>query len=156
MQIRPATIPDLAAIVACADLAFESFAGSSADSDDHLPGDLTALVLDGSIHLICDGGESLGYISLWPIADHLFVDTIAVLPKHQGHGLGGRLLSFAEGEAARLGLRSIRLFTKEKMSDNLAFYQRHGYRETDRCGQDGYPRVFYRKDIAPRLAAAMS
>ena len=83
----------------------------------------------------------LGYISLWPIADHLFVDSVAVLPDCRGRGLRTLLLAFAEHEAARLGLRSVRLFTKQMMADNFSFYRHRGYCETGRCDDDGVPRV---------------
>jgi ribosomal protein S18 acetylase RimI-like enzyme len=58
-------------------------------------------------------GTVLGYISFWPISEHHFVDSIAVLPKYHGQGLGTQLLAFAEHEASRQGLQSVRLFTKE-------------------------------------------
>lgn len=156
MQIRQALVHDLAAIITCADLAFESVSGGPGEQTLTLDGALTSQVGEGVIYLIGDSTRSLGYISLWPISDHLFVDTIAVLPAHQGQGLGRRLLAFAESEASRLGLHSVRLFTKEVMADNLAFYQRRGYRETGRCDEDGYSRVFYRKHVLPRVAVAVS
>jgi hypothetical protein len=31
------------------------------------------------------------------------------------------------------------------MTENLAYYRRHGYTETHRAGQDGFRRVFFRK-----------
>jgi GNAT superfamily N-acetyltransferase len=45
----------------------------------------------------------------------------------QGGGLGRRLLTHAEAEARRLGYRSIRLYTGEKLRSNIAWYARHGY-----------------------------
>jgi hypothetical protein len=42
----------------------------------------------------------------------------------------------------------IRLYTNEAMTENLAYYIRHGYAETHRAGQDGFHRVFFRKPIS--------
>jgi hypothetical protein len=33
------------------------------------------------------------------------------------------------------------------MTENLAYYPRHGYAETHRAEQDGFSRVFFRKLI---------
>lgn len=152
MKIRAATLPDLAAVVACADLAFATSLPHPLKLDVGVNNDLRSQILDGSVHMICSSATVLGYISLWPIADHLFVDSIAVLPKYHGQGLGTQLLAFAEHEASRLGLHSVRLFTKEKMADNHAFYRHRGYCETGRCDDDGFPRVFYSKDISHQTA----
>ena len=108
--------------------------------------------MEGSIHLICDEAQVLGFISLWPTADQMFIDTLAVLPRHHRRGLGSQLLAFADSETLRLGLSGVNLFTKATMVDNLVFYQRRGYRETGRCDDDGCCRVFYSKSVS-RLAA---
>ena len=84
----------------------------------------------------------------------MFVESIAVLPEHQNKGLGTRLLAFAEQEAARFGLASVRLFTKQRTNDGFAFYKYRGFRETDRCDSDGFPRVFYSKDVSHTHFAA--
>lgn len=34
------------------------------------------------------------------------------------------------------------------MTENIAYYQRHGYTETRRATQDGFRMVFFRKTIA--------
>jgi ribosomal protein S18 acetylase RimI-like enzyme len=155
-KIRAATVTDLAAIVACSDLAFMSFAGGRDKRDVKPTHNLQSQILEGSIQLICDETSVLGYISLWPTADRMFVDTLAVLPKHHRRGLGSQLLAFADSETLRLGLKSVNLFTKATMADNLEFYRRRGYHETGRCDDDGFCRVFYSKNISPVIVAAIS
>jgi len=71
-----------------------------------------------------------------------------VRPSRQGRGAGSRLLALAEDEARRLRLSEIRLYTNEAMTENLAYYPRHGYAETHRAEQDGFRRVFFRKHLA--------
>ena len=72
---------------------------------------------------------------------------MAVQPAAQGRGIGARLLARAEDHARDLGLSEIRLYTNEAMTENLAYYVRHGYAETHRAEQDGFRRVFFRKLI---------
>jgi GNAT superfamily N-acetyltransferase len=153
MKIRVATLADLAGIVACADLAFETSPLEPFQPHGGPNDDLKSVIQDGSIYVIYNGAMILGYISFWPIADHLFVDSVAVLPDCRGRGLGTLLLAFAEHEAARLGLRSVRPFTKQMMADNFSFYRHRGYCETGRCDDDGFPRVFYSEDVSHRAAA---
>lgn len=155
-QIRAATVADLAAIIICSDLAFMSFAGYEDSGDVQLAENLQSQILEGSIRLICDGTDVLGYISLWPTADQMFIDTLAVLPMHHRKGLGSQLLAYADFETLRLGLKAITLFTKATMTGNLVFYQSRGYRETGRCDDDGFCRVFYSKAISPLAVTAFS
>jgi GNAT superfamily N-acetyltransferase len=75
------------------------------------------------------------------------IDVIAVLPQHQGTGLGRALLELAEREALRQGHDSIYLFTNEKMTENLALYRRIGYVEYKRESLDGRVRVYLRKPL---------
>jgi RimJ/RimL family protein N-acetyltransferase/ribosomal protein S18 acetylase RimI-like enzyme len=76
-----------------------------ADSEDGLAG---ALILD-------------------PHPDHLLIWSIATAPTAQKQGLGRRLLLAAEARARSLGLGMIRLYTGEKLTDNVRWYRRHGY-----------------------------
>ena len=92
-------------------------------------------------------GEIAGFIVLVPEPGYLLLENIAVLPTAQGKGLGARLLTLAEERAAALGLPEIRLYTNEAMTENLAYYPRHGYTETHRAQEDGFSRGFFRKRL---------
>lgn len=151
MEIRAASQMDAAAVVACATQAFASTLVSTDWADAEADKQLNAQVLNGAVSVILSDEAVLGYITLWPAADHLFIDSVAVLPGSRDQGLGSLLLLFAEHEAARRRLGSIRLFTMETMADNRGFYERRGYRETGRCNDDGFARVFYRKEVTPEL-----
>jgi GNAT superfamily N-acetyltransferase len=73
---------------------------------------------------------------------------VAVLPSAQGRGTGARLLALAEEHARDLGLGEVRLYTNEAMTENIAYYARHGYAETHRQEHGGFRRVFFRKPVA--------
>lgn len=156
MKIRAATPTDLAAIVACADRAFLQTTHSDLHATAGQNDDLVEQIWQQNLHVISEGSDLtiLGYISLVPIVDHMFIDSIAVLPEHHDRGLGTRLLKFAEIEAARLGLDSVRLYTQQTSTAEFAFYTYRGYTETDRCDDDGTRRVFYSKDVSGHRVAA--
>ena len=51
------------------------------------------------------------------------------------------------GMARRLGYRELRLYTHEKMTENIALYLRVGFAETGRAQEAGYDRVFMTKHL---------
>lgn len=80
-------------------------------------------------------------------SDHVQVDNVAVARSAQGRGLGRQLLEYAEGQARERGLLQIRLYTNAAMTENLAIYPRLGYVEVDRRTEDGFDRVYFRKNL---------
>jgi ribosomal protein S18 acetylase RimI-like enzyme len=109
--------------------------------------DYTALIDAGELQVLEEAGEPVALIVLRRDADAIFVENIAVDPQVQRKGHGRALLAFAEDEARRLGLTAIRLYTNAAMTENLAYYPRLGFRETDRREEDGYSRVFFEKRV---------
>ena len=77
--------------------------------------------------------------------DGILIDNVAVTPKHQGKGIGRRLVELAESEAGRQGFAHIDLYTNEAMWENRDFYTFLGYVETNRFLEQGYHRVYMRK-----------
>ena len=110
--------------------------------------DYDVLIRAGEVWVRDEGGEVLGVLVMRPADDHLFVDNVAVAPGHQGRGLGRELLAFAKERAEREGLPEVRLYTNEKMHENLAVYARLGFEETGRGVDGGYRRVLMRKRLS--------
>jgi len=77
-------------------------------------------------------GEVAGLIVLEETDQGFEVDNVAVAPEHRGSGVGRMLLEHAEAEARRRGFDAVHLLTHEKMSENLAMYDRIGYVEYGR------------------------
>ena len=109
--------------------------------------DFAAQVTAGQVTVLDAEGRVLGLIVMCPASDHLFVENVAVWPSEQGRGCGRRLLAHAEREARRLGLAEIRLYTEERMRENLVWYPAIGYEEIDRRVESGYRRVYFRKRL---------
>jgi ribosomal protein S18 acetylase RimI-like enzyme len=153
MYIRAATLSDVAAVATCEERAFASVPSVRREFD---PGrNLASKINLAMVHVMCDVDQVLGYVSICENADHLFIDAVAVLPSHQGQGLGGQLLAFAEHEALRQSLPTVRLFAMEETQENLAFYHRRGYLETDRWDDDATSLVTLCKAIASASARKM-
>ncbi|MFW5835082.1 MAG: GNAT family N-acetyltransferase [Pseudomonadota bacterium] len=94
-----------------------------------------------------EGGVVDGVVVFFRVDDDLFLENVAVRNAVRGHGVGRRLIAFAEEGVRGLGLRAVRLYTNEKMTANLAFYTRLGYREIDRRTEDGFRRVWFEKRL---------
>ncbi len=80
--------------------------------------------------------------------DALLIWSVAVAPHAQGRGLGNRLLNFAEQRARDQGLKALTLYTGEPLTDNIAWYGRHGF---DITGVETLPDrrvVHMRKEIS--------
>jgi ribosomal protein S18 acetylase RimI-like enzyme len=83
----------------------------------------------GEVWLIETPEGPVGVAALEPWPDHLLVYSIAVRPNHQRKGYGRALLAFAEERAIAIGLREVRLYTNQRMTDNLRLYRACGFAE---------------------------
>ena len=110
--------------------------------------DHAALIAAGEVYVCEEEGARLGLIVMRGAADHLHVDILAVLPAAQHRGTGQQMMRFAEGEALKLGLPTVRLYTNTTMTETRRFYLRLGYRQVDARCEDGFDRVFFEKRLA--------
>ena len=147
MNIRPAARPDLDRVRDCARQAYALYVPRMGKEPAPMVADFEAQIGAGKLHVVELEGEVAGFVVFYPRGDHLHVENVAVLPSAQGKGIGKALLGFAEDEARRLGLPAVELYTNVKMVENQAFYPALGYVETDRREEDGFSRVFYRKEL---------
>jgi len=111
--------------------------------------DYADLAAQGLAHVWVDEGLILGLIVLLDGEGYLLLDNIAVAPEAQGKGIGRRLMAFVEAEALRRGYMELRLYTNERMTENLSLYPKLGFEETHRGRQAGFDRVFFRKRLDP-------
>ncbi|WP_084738641.1 GNAT family N-acetyltransferase [Achromobacter insolitus] len=109
--------------------------------------DYATRVAQGVVHVLHAQGVVQAVLVLIPEADCMLLDNIAVAPSAQGKGYGRDLLRFAESAARLAGYASIRLYTQEKMTENIAIYTRYGYVETHRAEEIGLKRVFMKKAL---------
>lgn len=58
-----------------------------------------------------------------------------------------KLIGFCETVARLRGLTAVRLYTNEKMIENLSIYPKLGYIETGRRVENGFNRVYFEKPL---------
>jgi ribosomal protein S18 acetylase RimI-like enzyme len=146
-RIRIAGPDDLDAVRRCIDAAFTPYVARIGRPPAPMLQDYAALIRKCAVHVL-EGPEGLiGVLVLEPRTDHLFIDTIAVNPAHRGKGFGRTLMRFAENQARRRVLPEIRLYTHERMTETLPFYAALGFVETGRRLEDGYARIYFRKEL---------
>ena len=145
--IRLAGAADLAAVTDCVNAAFTPHVAAIGKPPAPMLGDHGQAVAERRVALQEAGGGVVGVLVLAPRPDQLLVEILAVHPDHQRRGIARRLMRFAEGEARRLGLACICLYTHQLMTDALGFYAALGYEEVERRTEAGYERVYLRKRI---------
>lgn len=97
-----------------------------------------------------EGGQVVGAVVLGVDAasNSIKINNLVVSPAAQGRGYGKILMGFAEDTARAEGRPALTLFTNLMMYENLVLYPKLGFHETGRRTEDGYDRVYYRKDLA--------
>lgn len=147
--VRPARPEDAEGLSAVAHAAFSPYIGRIGDLEPWpMRVDYAEKVALGHTWVAEDDGEVVGLLVLEPHEDHLVLDIIGVAPAYHRTGLGTRLLDVADEQARAMGLPEVRLYTNVVMTENLAYYPRHGYVETHREQVGPYHRVFFTKALA--------
>jgi len=147
-SIRPATTVDLDAIQQIVREAHTHYIARIGREPGPMLDDYGALISEGRVRVIEHAGVVQGLLVLIPQPDDaMLLDNIAVSPRAQGLGLGRALLEFAEQTAKEAGYRSIKLYTHEMMTENIALYSRIGYAETHRIEEKGLRRVYMLKPL---------
>jgi len=147
VQIVSAESSHLNAITACARAAYEKYVARIGREPAPMVADFAALIAAGHVCVAVDAEGLSGYVVFYPRGDHLHLENLAVFPGCQGRGIGRALIAYVEDESRRLGLNAVELYTNDKMTENLWLYPRLGYRETGRRSEDGFNRVFFRKNL---------
>jgi ribosomal protein S18 acetylase RimI-like enzyme len=145
-SIRLADASDLTEVAACVREAYTHYFGRIGREPAPMGADYADLIARNLVYVLADpGGTVRGVLVMLHEQHALFIENIAVHPRYQRAGLGRSLMAFAEAQARTAGLRELRLYTNVLMTENIAFYQRLGFEETDRRLDHGFQRVFMRK-----------
>jgi GNAT superfamily N-acetyltransferase len=148
LELRRAQPADVAEIRAVAQAAYEPYVARIGRPPAPMTADYAAAVDRGEVWVAAADGAIAGLLVLVQFPDHVLLENVAIRPDVQGTGIGARLLALAEDQARHLGLSQIRLYTNVAMTENLAYYPRHGYIETHRAEDGGYSRVYFSKHLA--------
>jgi len=142
-----ATAGDCDAVIGCVHRAYAGYVELIGRRPAPMDADYADLIARDVVYVLRESGAErvYGVIVMRPEQGALFVENVAVDPRHQHQGFGRQLMAFAEDQARRLGLPEVRLYTHERMTENITLYRRLGYQEVDRRMDDGFSRVFMRK-----------
>lgn len=109
--------------------------------------DYAARIAAGQAWVLEQEGRPVGVLVLEDEPEALLLYNIAVAPDAQGKGIARRLIAFTEAETRRRGHALLRLYTNEKMVENVAMYPRLGFTETHRGDEAGHRRVYFEKRL---------
>ena len=154
IEVRWATAADRAAVVKVLQRAF-------ADYDGRLqppPGALGETESSVRAHLQRGGSVALAFIEGAPVGamfverkgGALFLSRVSVVPEKRGSGITARMVALAEALARGAGVGGLTLRVREVLAQNLALFQRLGFRETGRHGHESRPEtvmIDMRKDL---------
>jgi ribosomal protein S18 acetylase RimI-like enzyme len=148
-HIRLAQPEDVAAVGALVHAAYVHYVARIGAEPGPMRADYAALIAHAQVYVLIVGADaqSAGVLVLHYEPEVLWIENVAVDPRYQHHGLGRQLLAFAEDQARAAGSRELRLYTHELMVENIRLYQRLGYVEFDRRLDNGFRRVFMRKEL---------
>jgi len=147
VEIRAARPGDVAAVAAIARSAYALYVPRIGRAPAPMVADFAAAQATGQLWVV--GGPVAGYVVAYPRGDHWHLENVALAPAAQGRGLGKALIAHVEMLARAAGAVAVELYTNEKMTENQALYPALGYAETGRRSEDGFARVYYRKELAP-------
>jgi ribosomal protein S18 acetylase RimI-like enzyme len=147
-DLRIATVQDLTGVQAVVAASYAHYILRIGQLPGPMRDDYALLISKKFVYVLEHEGAIKGILVLIPEEGSLLLDNVAVVPGGQGLGLGRKMLEFAEKTARKLGLSSIRLYTHETMTENIALYSRIGYRETHRGEENGLRRVYMSKHLA--------
>ena len=151
VNIREAKSSDAEAMRAVAQHAFHIYvdrmgkqpAPMLANFDYHLRFDSCLIAeLDDEITAYVAGYVIIQFDDIEPL-----LDTIAVLPEHQGKRIGKALLLAAEALIGTAGYKSYQLYTNIHMTENIIWYERLGFTAFKTIIEDGFERIYMRKTL---------
>ena len=149
-SIEKAVLNDVDAIKACARSAYEKYVERIGREPAPMIADFEHAIKTQHVYVARSQNYPMviiGYVVFYKHLDHLQLENVAVHPNAQNMGVGGKLIAFVENYCHTASLNAIELYTNEKMTENISLYPKLGYQETDRRQEDGFNRVYFRKEI---------
>ncbi len=128
--------------------AYSHYIGRMGKAPGPMLDDYARRVADGQAWVLKVDQAIAGLIVLEDDGDALLLDNVAVSPTAQGKGFGRTLIAFAEEEARRRGHVELRLYTHVLMTENIALYERLGFRKTKTVSEKGFERQYMAKELS--------
>jgi GNAT superfamily N-acetyltransferase len=146
-ELRSATKDDVTAIRALTRDAYAKWVPLIGREPLPMTADYALAVRSHRFDLLEREAQLIALIETILRADHLWVENLAVSPKHHGQGLGRRMLVQAEHIGRVLGYTEIKLATNQAFTGNVDFYRRMGFAiEREELFMGGVA-VYFRKSL---------
>ncbi len=149
IPLRKARPEDATAIAALVDAAYAPWVEIIGQKPGPMLDDYAAVIAD---HWVSVREDEKGIFELQVVIlqeDAVLIDNIAVRPDMQGKGIGRRAIEGIEIAARIDGYKLLRLYAHEKMTANIALYERLGFSITKRVRERGLNRVYMEKALEP-------
>ncbi|HXV25673.1 MAG TPA: GNAT family N-acetyltransferase [Alphaproteobacteria bacterium] len=95
----------------------------------------------GSIALAFIDGAPVGAMFIERKGDALFLSRVSVVPEKRGSGITARMVELAMDEARRQAVHQLTLRVRESLAQNVALFERLGFRKTGRHGHESHPQT---------------
>ena len=144
LQIREATLEDSEGLRKCMESAYSPYRERM--GGERLPPmdiDYSSEIENYPIWVVESQGQIVGGLIMVFEDGRSSIANIAIDPKFQGQGIGGRLMRFAELKAKEKNTSELRLATHVLLSENTSLYRHLGWEE---IGRDE-SRIFMKKEI---------
>lgn len=128
LSIRRATPADVDAIRDLVLRAYAKWVPITPRKPRPMTTDYALAIADYRYDLLFCGEQLAGVIGTSVKEGELRIVNVAIAPDHQGKGLGTHLMRYAEELARKAGASSMRLLTNKLMRENVALYEKLGFR----------------------------
>ncbi len=143
-QIRKATAEDAAGLELCMELAYATYQEKMGGK--RLPpmdADYASEIEHYPTWVVEADGRIIGGLIMMFETDQATIANIAIDPRLQGQGIGGRLMKLAESKAREKDFSELHLATHVLLNENISLYRHLGWQEVNR----DETRVFMKKDL---------
>ena len=148
MTIRKAVAADADAVRRIAEEAYEQYVAAIGRKPAPMIADFAGQIGEGKVDVaVSADGRVQGFVVHYPRGETVHLENVAVGRDWTGQGIGGALIAHCEAEARKAGFPAVDLYTNIKMVANHTLYPRLGYVETHRGEENGFHRIYYRKDL---------
>ena len=148
-HVRAATRDDVGFLTDCARQAYSVYVAAIGREPAPMTFDFAARIGRDTIEVIEADGRLCGYM-VWRLReDCLFLDSIAIADHARGQGLARAAFDHLERVARAAGRPAIELYTNVAMRPNLTLYPHLGFVRTGLRNEDGFERVYFRKELDP-------
>jgi N-acetylglutamate synthase-like GNAT family acetyltransferase len=151
-SIRLAELSDVDAIAQCIDLAYRHYIERISMRPAPMDADYSGIIAERRVFVLevleTNQVQIAGVLVMQSIEDKVLLESVAVVPHFQGHGLGAVLLDKAESYALDQGRKELHLYTHVLMVENISYYSKRGYQALKRISEAGFDRLYMCKPLS--------